>query len=94
MTRLLTHRFEDRGDAARRLATLRQHQVIAKPFRPRSITTAGHDGPGSHPQTGARDEPFLDGALEGKVCIARALGAEIPQGGEARHEGGASMHRR
>ena len=55
------------------------------------VTAGGDDGAGGGEDSRAGDDALVDGLLEFDVGVGGALGAEIADGGEARHESGAQV---
>ncbi len=68
------------------LRALRQVEVGAEALL-RPVGTGGHDRPRRHEQPWPRHHPLVDRPLQLHVGVAGALGAQVPLGGEAAHQG-------
>ena len=55
------------------------------------VAAGGDDGAGGGEDPRAGDDALIDGLLEFDIGVGRAFGAEVADGGEARHERGAEM---
>ena len=78
------HRCIDAADLLRALGWGEIGAIVADGG---TIGPEGHDGPGGHRQAGAGDQAVIDGLAQRDIGIARPFRAQVPQAGEAGHQG-------
>ena len=86
---LVAHHAGQAVDAVGLFGALRHAPFERESFG--RVAAGGHDGArrGEDPRTG--DDALVDGLLEFDIGVGGALGAQIADRGEARHEGGAQV---